>query len=268
MKSKNFLKTLFFYFLIFEISFAGDIEFKSNNIKVFEEGNIIHAFKGKAVDIKKKLEIEGEKSIYNKPSSKLTIIKNVKFFDITENILIESEKAIYYEKLNLIKTIGKTFIKIEDEYTIDSSDILYDRNNFEIKSSEDTTIKDKTLNILNFEDGFVFETDNEIISSKKTNIIDNFNNNYSFMDSKINMITKEIIGKEIKIDFVDDLFGDKNNDPRLKGKTIISNENFTKINKSVFSTCSLENKKCRDWTMESEIFNHDKKEQIFEYKNS
>ena len=268
MKIKHLFKTLFLYFLICGISFASNIEFESDNIKIFDEGNIIHAFQGKAFDVKKKLEIEGVKSIYDKSSSQLTIIKNVRFFDIIENISIETEKAIYYEKLNLIKTIGKTFIRIEDKYTIDSSNILYDRKNFEIKSSEDTTIKDKSLNILNFEEGFRFEINKEIISSKKTNIIDNFNNNYSFLDSKINMITKEIVGKEIKIDFVDDLFGDKNNDPRLKGKSIISNKNFTKIHKSVFSTCSLENKKCRDWSMESEIFNHDKKKQIFEYKNS
>ena len=268
MKIKHLFKTLFLYFLICGISFASNIEFESDNIKIFEEGNIIHAFQGKALDVKKKLEAEGEKSIYDKSSSQLTIIKNVRFFDIIENISIETEKAIYYEKLNLIKTIGKTFIRIEDKYTIDSSNILYDRKNFEIKSSEDTTIKDKSLNILNFEEGFRFETNKEIVSSKKTNIIDNFNNNYSFLDSKINMITKEIVGKEIKIDFVDDLFGDENNDPRLKGKSIISNKKFTKIHKSVFSTCSLENKKCRDWSMESEIFNHDKKQQIFEYKNS
>ena len=54
MTSKNLLKTIFFYFLIFEISLAGNIEFKSDNIKVFEKGKIIHAFKGKAIDIEKK----------------------------------------------------------------------------------------------------------------------------------------------------------------------------------------------------------------------
>ena len=268
MRSSNFLKIIFFYFLIFKISVAENIEFESDNIKIFEEGNIIHAFDGKAYDVKKKIEIEGKKSIYNKGSSELTIIKNVKFFDIDKNILIESEKAIYYGKLNLVKTIGKTFVKIDDKYEINSKNILYDRNNLEIKSQDDTTVKDNTLNTLNFEDGFRFEIEREIISSKKTNVIDNFNNNYSFQNAKINMLTKEIVGKEVKIDFVDNLFGDKNNDPKLKGKSIISNETFTKIQKSVFSTCNLENKKCRDWSMESETFNHDKVEKIFEYKNS
>ena len=40
MKSNNLLKVLFFYFLIFEISLAGNIEFESDNMKIFEEGNI------------------------------------------------------------------------------------------------------------------------------------------------------------------------------------------------------------------------------------
>ena len=268
MKSSNLLKILFFYFLVFKTCFGGNIEFESDNIKIYEEGKIIHAFNGKAFDIQKNLEIEGEKSIYDKFSSQLTIIKNVRFFDINKNILIESEKAIYYEKSNIIETYGSTYVKIEDKYEINSSNILYNRNKFEIKSSEDTTVKDSTLNVFNFEDGFRFEIDKEIISSKKTNVIDSFNNNYTFENAKINLINKEIIGKEVNIEFVDNLFGDEENDPKLKGKSIISNENFTKIYKSVFSTCNLENKKCRDWSMESEIFNHDKKKKIFEYKNS
>ena len=37
------------------------------------------------------------------------------------------------------------------------------------------------------------------------------------------------------------------NDPALKGRSVVSNNKQTKIQKSVFSTCSLVNKKCRDW---------------------
>ena len=41
-----------------------------------------------------------------------------------------------------------------------------------------------------------------------------------------------------------------------------------KVYKAVFSTCNIENKKCRGWELNTDEFNHDKKKKIFEYKNS
>ena len=75
-------------------------------------------------------------------------------------------------------------------------------------------------------------------------------------------------GKEVKVNFVDDYFGNENNDPILKGKSVISNDEKTTIHKAVFSTCNIENRKCRGWELQSEEFRHDKIDKIFEYKNS
>tara|TARA_Y100000590_G_scaffold40827_1_gene43584 strand:- start:3526 stop:5919 length:2394 start_codon:yes stop_codon:yes gene_type:complete len=268
MKNRLLIKIVFIYFFVICKVFASTIFLESDNIKIFENGNLIHAFYGKAFDKEEQIEIEGDKSIYNKNLSQLTIINNVKFFDIKKNIYIESEKAHYNKKLNIVETIGKTFVKIEDKYQIYSKNLIYNRKIMEITSEDDTIINDDIDNVYNFEDGFKFEINKEIITSKKTNVIDSFNNNYNFENAKINLVKNEIIGKEITINFVDDLFGQEDNDPKLRGKSTISNENFTKIYKSVFSTCNTENKKCRDWELQSEEFNHDKKEKIFEYKKS
>ena len=268
MKNKFFIKILFIYILTIIEVYAESITFISDNIKIFENGNLIHAFNGKALDEKEQIEVEGNKSIYDKSKAKLTIIDNVKFFDIKKNVTIESEKAEYNEKTNIVKTFGKTYLNIENKYKVDSKDLIYDRNIMEIVSNENTTIRDDMDNVYNFENGFRLEINKEIVTSKKTNVIDSFNNNYFFENAKIDLVNKEIVGKEVKIDFVDNLFGDKENDPRLKGKSIISNEKFTKIYKSVFSTCNTINKSCRDWELQSEIFNHDKVEKIFEYKKS
>ena len=123
-------------------------------------------------------------------------------------------------------------------------------------------------NTFNFEEGFLFNTIKEIISSKKTNIIDSNNNRYFFENLKVDLKRNEIAGREIKVDFVDSFFDNDKNDPILKGKSAISNNEKTKIYKTVFSTCSIENKNCRGWELQSEEFKHDKKEKIFEYKNS
>ena len=60
--------------------YAESITFISDNIKIFENGNLIHAFNGKALDEKEQIEVECNKSIYDKSKAKLTIIDNVKFF--------------------------------------------------------------------------------------------------------------------------------------------------------------------------------------------
>ena len=82
------------------------------------------------------------------------------------------------------------------------------------------------------------------------------------------MKINEIIGRELKLDFENSYFGNKENDPILKGRGAISNEKELKIYKAVFSTCNTNKKKCRGWELSSDEFVHDKIKKIFEYKNS
>jgi LPS-assembly protein len=247
---------------------ADEILFESDNIKIQNEGNIIYAYKTIAKIPNQKIEIEGDKSIYDKKNSKLTIIDNVKFLDQNNSLYIESNNIIYDQIENTIYSEGKTLIKFEDTYKITSEDVLYNRNLMKISSNLDSTVEDIELNIYNFEEGFLFEAAKEIISSKKTNIVDINNNIYFFENVKVNLKANEIIGKEVKVDFIDSFFGNEKNDPKLLGKSVISDDNKTKIFKTVFSTCNIENKNCRGWELQSEEFIHDKKEKIFQYKNS
>ena len=268
MKVKLCLFLIFFVFLNKIHLLADEILFESDNIKIQNEGNIIYAYKAIAKIPNQKIEIEGDKSIYDKKNSKLTIIDNVKFLDQNNSLYIESNNIIYDQIENTIYSEGKTLIKFEDTYKITSEDVLYNRNLMKISSNLDSTVEDIELNIYNFEEGFLFEAAKEIISSKKTNIVDINNNIYFFENVKVNLKANEIIGKEVKVDFIDSFFGNEKNDPKLLGKSVISDDNKTKIFKTVFSTCNIENKNCRGWELQSEEFIHDKKEKIFQYKNS
>ena len=268
MKVKLCFFLIFFVFLNKIHLMADEILFESDNIKIQNEGNIIYADKVITKIPNQKIKIEGDKSIYDKKNSKLTIIDNVKFLDQNNNLYIESNNIIYDQIENTIYSEGKTLIKLDDTYKIISEDVLYNRNLMEISSNLDTTIEDIELNIYNFEEGFLFEAAKEIISSKKTNVVDINNNNYFFENVKVNLITNEIIGKEVKVDFIDSFFGNEKNDPKLLGKSVISSDDRTKIFKTVFSTCNIENKNCRGWELQSEEFIHDKKKKIFQYKNS
>ena len=265
-------KVIFYIFIIFALFeksvFSEEININSTNIKVLEKGNIINALNVKANIPSKKIEIEGDKSIYDKKNSQLTIINNVKFFDNLKNIYLEGEKVIYNQLTDLVQTFGKTFIRIEDKYYVYSNDLFYDRKLQKIYTDKETIIKDKKQNVFNLEDNFVFDINNEIITSDKTNIIDNNNNEYEFEKAKIDLKNNAIAGKELKVNFMDSYFGNPDNDPILKGRGATSNENKTKIYKAVFTTCNTENKKCPGWEIQSEEFTHDKINKVFEYKNS
>ena len=240
----------------------------SSKIEILEEGNIISALNVKANIPNKKIEIEGDNSIYDKKKSQLTITNNVKFFDNIKNIYLESEKIVYNQSTDILQTFGKTFIRIEDKYYVYSNDLFYERKLQKISSDKETIIKDKKQNVFNLEDSFIFDINNQIISADKTNIIDISNNEYKFEKAKINLKNNAIAGKELKIDFIDSYFGNSKNDPILKGRGATSDDEKTKIYKAAFTTCNTENKKCPGWEIQSEEFIHDKKKKVFEYKNS
>ena len=67
--------------------------------------------------------------------------------------------------------------------------------------SEDATIKDDEKNIYNLNDKYNFDLSNQIIKIKNSLITDKNNNKYFFEDLQINLKIKEIIGKEIKLEF-------------------------------------------------------------------
>ena len=268
MNCKNFFYIFFIFILFQKSAFTDEINIKSSQMKVLEEGNIIKGLNVKADIPSKKIEIEGDQSIYDKKNKQLTIINNVKFFDKLKNVYIEGKKVIYNQITDVVQTFGETYIKIENKYDVYSQDLFYDRKSQKIFSKKETIIKDDKKNVFNLEDNFVFDINKEIISSDKTIIIDDNNNEYSFDKAKINLKSNEIAGKELNVDFIDNYFGYPENQPLLKGRGSTSDKYKTKIYKASFTTCNTENKTCPGWELLSEEFVHDKEKKVFEYKNS
>ena len=216
----------------------------------------------------KKLYLEGDNSLYEKNKDQITLNENVLFLDNLNNVKIETQEAKYNQKSDILITKGATKINIDNTYEILTSDITYNRKLQIIFSNNETTINDNQNNIYNIQDRFSLDLIEEVISTNKVNVVDNKNNIYYFDKSKINLVNKEILGKELKIDFVDNYFGNSKNDPKLKGRSATSNSSETKIYKAVFTTCNTENKSCPGWEIETEEFTHDKLNKTFNYKNS
>ena len=269
MTTKYKIKLVLLFLILLSSNLKAEtIFFDSENIRVEEDGNMIFATRGKASIPSDNLIIEGDKFIYNKKFSELIVIDNVKYYDDEKKIYIESQKIIYNKINNTIFSINETYINNNDVYKIYSTNILYDRNFNKITSNKFTKITEKSGNSFLFNKGLLFELVTEIISSKEVNVVDQNSNNYFFENSRIKLKNNEIIGKEVFVQFEDSFFGNEKNDPVLKGKSVISNNEETKIYKTVFSTCSKEDKSCRGWEVQSQIFTHDKIKKLFEYEKS
>ncbi len=269
MKTKSLIKIVIIFIIFVNSNLKADtVFFDSKNIKIEEEGNMIFATRGEARIPSKNLKIKGEKFIYDKLNFELTIFDNVKYFDENNNIIIDSQKLVYNSLKNIVLSKGDTYIEVENTYNINSIDVLYDRSINEISSKKYTEIYDQIENKFQFKDGLIFNISDEIISSKKILVKDVNLNKYFFENSKLNLKLNEIAGKEVEVDFNDAFFGNANNDPVLKGSSILSNKNNTKIYKTVFSTCNVENKNCRGWELQSEVFTHNKIKKLFEYEKS
>ena len=202
MKIK-FILILFFQFIFFNpILFSDEVDILSDNIKILDNGKIIESIQTNAIIKKRGLYIEGDYSVYNKETEIIKFEKNVLFNDRTKNIKVETENAKYNQRLDILETIGITNIKIENKYEIISSNMFYNRKSQKIYSKSETTIKDISGNIYNLENSFQFDLNKEIITTEKTNIIDSDNNIYIFENAKINLVSKEILGKELKIDLL------------------------------------------------------------------
>ena len=269
MKTKIVIKLILFISIFLNSNLkAENIFFDSKNIKIEQNGNMIFATGGKAQIPSSNIIIEGDKFIYDKKISELIVIDNVKYYDNENNIYIESQKIIYNEINNTLFSKDDTYINNNDTYEINSFDVLYNRNLNKISSKKLTKIQDKNKNKFLLNKGLTFELIPETIFSSELKVIDANLNSYFFENSKINLNTNEIIGKEVFVEFEDSFFGNKKNDPLLKGKSITSNNEETKIYKTVFSTCNVTNKNCRGWEVQSQIFTHDKINKLFEYEKS
>ena len=265
----NILIILFIIFCSFtKILIADEVNFNAKKMEIEDNGNKVIAFISEANIPNKKINIKSDLANYLKKEQILNFANNVKLNDIKNNLLIEGDKIKYEKDKDLFYSHGNTKFNVDNKYIIFSKNVYYDRKTHVVYGNDLAKIEDYQNNTFNLKDGFVFDIKKELIKSKRSTVLDNENNTYFFENSIVNLKTNEIAGKELKVEFEKSYFGDKRNDPALKGRSSYSNDEELKVYKAVFSTCNIENKKCRGWELSADEFKHDKLKKIFEYKNS
>ena len=270
MKNKNFFLTFFlFSFLIFlNNSFSEEFYFETPEIQTFENGNLLKAPKGGKALTDNNIEILADKFEYNKITSRLIAKKNVVIIDSLNKIVIKANKVIYLKNKEKFLTEGKTEITVEDKYIINSMDVVFLRNKKQISSDKHTTLIDDKNNFYTTEK-FRYLAKTRLFRGNQINIITNDKDEYFFEDALVNLETNEIKGKDLEVNFHNNMFDNSENEPRLKGNKALSNKNETIVSKGSFTTCKKRpNNKCPPWIIEAKEARHDKIKKTIYYKNA
>ena len=266
------INRLFKYLILFvvfshNILSADEFVFEASEINILNKGNITKAKNGVKIFSNDGIEITGNELFYDKINSTLKILGNVIINDKKNNILSEGEEYIYYKDIEKIVSIGKTKSIIKNNYLLESSDLIYDRNLSEIYSKKKSKIKDLQNNIFFFEK-FKFNLTSDILKAEKLSLSDSAKNQYYLDFALVNLKENKFLGSDLFIDFEDSLFGNNENDPRLKGNSVIAEKNETRVYKGNFTTCKQKDEQCPPWNIYAEEVIHKKKEQKIEYKNA
>ncbi len=298
MKNKLIIILLIISFFYQNILSAEIFNIESSEIKILDKGNITKATNGVKIISNDGVEISGKELIYNKKDSILKIIGNVVLDDKKNNIITEGDEYIYFKNEEKIKifgnvvlddkknniitegdeyiylrneekilTVGKSKSNIKNIYHLEGDDLIYDRSLSEIYSDKNTKIKDSQNNIF-FTEKFKFNFITNILKAKNLSLFDNKKNQYYLNFALIDLKDNRFLGSDISIDFEDSLFGNNENDPRLKGNSLISEKNNTTVYKGSFTTCNQKDDKCPPWSIHAEEVVHKKNEKKIEYKNA
>ena len=267
-KYKIYFKIIFFILCFNYSSLADEFELNSNNLKVRENGNILEASGDVEVFTNNNLMFKSDKTELNKDKLFLIAEGNVKINDNNEGIQIKASYVTYDKIKDIIFIKGKSQTELYGKFNLFSKDLYYDRKNKVIFSDFETKLTDDIDNKVSFKK-FNLNLGSKITKVKNLKLEDNKKNVFYLKDAAINLGKNEIVGKEGRFYFEKSVFGNSENDPRIFGRSIISNEKETTIKKGVFTSCKLDkNQKCPPWLIKAEEVKHNKERKIVEYKNA
>jgi len=266
MKNNSKILMLLFFCIILighNKIYANEILFNTSEIKITDNGNITNAGAGSAYSQVDNIKIDGQSFKFNKSSSILTA--NNAITTLSENnIEIIADQLIYDQKISRIQALGNVEIKdLSNNIILNTEEAIYKKNEKIILSNVKSTFTDKPGN--NFvTEKFSYTLNDNLLKISKAKIIDFQNNTYQIESAFLNLITNKLIGKDILIDFSNLT---ENNEPRMSGRTISINENRTIIEKGIFTTCKR-NDDCPPWEFLAEKITHDKKKKTINYQNA
>ena len=269
MKNNFISKPLFFFLIFFSHflnSYSDELKFEATSIEIIDKDKIIVADKGVKILSGEKIVIDADKMRYEKEKKFLQAEGNIIIKDRSENIEIYSDKITYDKNAEKIVSSGNVEIKFENNYILNTKEIVYLKNSKEIMINYTTKIKDNFENEIQLE-LLNYNLSSKLLKGKKVKLQDLQKNLYYFDSAIIDFSKNKIIADNVNIDFNKNIFGNPLNDPRLKGNYFFNDGKNSIIKKGVFTTCK-KNDDCPPWQIKAKEIKHDKEKKIINYKHA
>ena len=233
-----------------------------NEEKIFTIGN------SKAVN--KSNTITASNLEYNKIKNIFEAKKNAVVIDFEKDTTIYADEISYFKNEEKIFTKGKTKALIEKKYEFNSENVSYYRNLGDLISQTKSSVEDDNGNIYKLKN-FTYNINKELLKGQEVEILAKVDENkidqYFFSEGFFNFKDKSHLAKETKIKTHKDVFGDKDQDPRIYGSSSFSDQNKTVVKNAIFTSCKL-NDDCPPWSIKAEKITHDKIKKDMIYKNA
>ena len=246
--------------------FSDTLDFESKNLEITEKGNIINAFKGKAISKDKNLELYSDKFTYFKNFDLLESIGNGELIIKSNKLKINFDKATLREKSTIFEGEGNIKVtNLNNNFTIKTNKVFYDKNKNIIKSESVTKVEDKIGNIY-LVDSFYYDVDKNLLKVQNLIAKDLNENTFKTEIAYINTNSEKIFAKDIKINLKDSFLENKP-DYKLRGNSVEINKDYSKIKKGIFTTCKKTNS-CPPWQFNAKEIHHDKIKRQITYKDA
>ena len=255
---------VFFQFILFNKIFSKEIEFDASDIEISNNQNLTIANNGIAKIKDDGIIIEGVKIEYSKDQS-LIIVSQGKISKIDLNLEIKSDLIKYNLKNGVINFIDKVRVNDKKNNLIIYSDkINYDVTKQIIIGEDNNEIVDEFENSYRVNE-FQYSGKDKVIKLIDAVVTDKNKNKFYLEIAYLDLIKKEIVAKNVGLNF--SLSENSENEPRLKGRSLTSDEKSTIVKKGTFTFCK-KREKCPPWEMSAKEIRHDKIKKIIHYKNA
>ena len=253
------------------------IQDKKNNITLYSENityyrndeTIFSKGRSKASD-NNGLIITADNFEYNKLLNVLNASGNVIIKDDIKNQILYAKDVTYLKNNEEIYSRGKTEALIQSRFKINSTDVTFLKNQEILKSKNKTTINDNEKQIY-YLDEFVYNIESYELKGKNILTITNYkspkSDKFYFKSAILNLKNKNFLAKDTKIEVHKNIFDNSENDPRIKGVSSSGNNNITKINKAIFTSCKKDDG-CPPWSIAAKEITHDKIKKQISYNNA
>ena len=260
----NFIISIFIFFCFHNFSLAQGFNFKGGNIEILDEGKLIIANKGKAISDDKNFEISSDQFEYLNETNILKSRGNGVVIIKSKKLQIKYDNAIFNQNNLTFEANGNIEIsQLNKNFIIKNNKIYFDQKKNIVNSNNTTKIEDKFGNIY-FVDNFEFKINEDLIKVKNLVTTDKQNNIFKSSLAFINTKSGKIFGKDVNANLSNTLI---DNDFRIKGNSVVIEENFSEITKGVFTTCKQRNG-CPPWQFSAKKIKHDKEKKEIIYNDA